>query len=292
MTKTKSKLMYLLTLPILFVMMIILSSCGAKNFTTLSMVMSDDYSYANYGNIYVFNVNYGDTSGLSTMELYANYDDGSKVLLSTSDYTCQISYTALGDNTQTTSCSLEEYLQKVSSNTLEAGNWRLVFTYKNQTFEIQINVARASSQNDYNLQIISNSEFNLPQNTISYGAKNSAFAIKVSNGGVYLDSSKFENTLYVLNENENYDNTKSALDYFNQSKLTSFDVSTKKPGKYMVAVKVLATNNYDLTFTKFVELTINKSQIEIKNENLTLSYEFDVDDKKYNDLTFDDMQKR
>ena len=291
MTKTKSKLMYLLTLPILFVMIIILSSCGSKNFTTLSMVMSDAYSYANYGNIYVFNVNYGDTSGLSTMELYANYDDGSKVLLSTSDYTCQISYTALGENTQTTSCSLEEYLQKVSSNTLEAGNWRLVFTYKNQTFEIQINVARASSQNDYNLQIISNSEFNLPQNTISYGAKNSAFAIKVSNGGVYLDSSKFENTLYVLNENENYDNTKSALDYFNQSKLTSFDVATKKPGKYMVAVKILATDNYDLTFTKFVELTINKSQIEIKNENLTLSYEFDVDDKKYNDLTFDDMQK-
>lgn len=291
MTKTKSKFMYLLTLPILFVMMIILSSCGAKNFTFLSMVMSDDYSYANYGNMYVFNVNYGDTSGLSTMELYANYDNGSKVLLSTSDYTYQISYTALGENTQTTSCSLEEYLQKVSSNTLEAGNWRLVFTYKNQTFEIQINVARASSQNDYNLQIISNSEFNLPQNTISYGAKNSAFAIKVSNGGVYLDSSKFENTLYVLNENENYDNTKSALDYFNQSKLTSFDVSTKKPGKYMVAVKILATDNYDLTFTKFVELTINKSQIEIKNENLTLSYEFDVNDKKYNDLTFDDMQK-
>ena len=51
MTKTKSKLTYLLTLPILFVMIIILSSCGAKNFTSLSMVMSDAYSYANYGNI-------------------------------------------------------------------------------------------------------------------------------------------------------------------------------------------------------------------------------------------------
>lgn len=291
MTKTKSKLMYLLALPILFVMMIILSSCGGKTLTSLSMTVSDDYAYANYGNMYVFNVDYGSTSGLSTMELYANYDDGSKELITANDYTCQVSHTALGENTQTTNFTLEEYLQKVSSNTLETGLWKVVFEYNQHTFEIQVNVARVTSPSEYGLQIISNSEFNLPQNTVTYGVKNSAFAIKVSKGGAYLGASEFENALYALDENETFDSTKTALDYFNQNKLHSFDVFHKKPGKYMVAVKILATDNYDLTFTKFVELTIAKSQIEIKNENLTLSYEFDINDEKYNDLTFDDMKK-
>ena len=290
MKKTKSSLLFLLTVVFMLPILMIFSACGEKKLTQLEIQLPTTISGNSNSDMVTISKNYGDATGLADIKIFAKYDDGSRVdITSSADLNYVISYTTNNSEAAAISLSKEDYFGKINSSSLEVGYYEIIMTFGGKNCKISLNVNIVSSTESFVLKIKDKTGFGLTENSIPYSASDKGFDIEVYKDNTKLASDMYSEDLYTLKSGVTYDQNKSLLEYYYDDELVTFLPSTSLPGTYDVCVRVNdATDNYSMTFTRLTKLTIAKTKIEVL-DGLTLKYKFNVDDSKYSDLTFDEM---
>ena len=289
MKKTKSSLLFLFTVIFVLPILMIFSSCGAKKLTELEMEFPSNLVVIGGANNAIINKDYGDTTGLADIKVFAKYDDGSrKDITSSADLSYIISYLSNSVDASAINLSKNDYFNKVNSSSLETGHYEITMTFDGKSCNLSLNVGVVASTESFVLKIKDKTGFGLTENSIPYSASDQAFDIEVYKDNTKLTSDKYSEGLYTLKSGVTYDQNKSLLEYYYDDELVSFFPRSSIPGTYDVCVRVNATDNYSMTFTSLTKLTIVKTKIEVL-DGLTLKYKFNADDSKYADLTFDEM---
>ncbi|MGN1222239.1 MAG: hypothetical protein ACI4TT_03300, partial [Christensenellales bacterium] len=318
MLKKKSILTYLFAVCLVIPAILMLSACGEKKFNYL------DAEFLNQGSNYI-SCDYGNNAGLDSFKILAYYSDDSTEDLSLQDVIVKIEYYE-NDSSSPNDLDLNSYLNKVESNSLDAGTYNIKFSYMDSTAFLTAVVNAVENTLSYELDLTTDvtsmgGKTITDNNVIFYGTKASAVNLIVKTNNEIVSNNQLDG-LYILMKN--VDGQENMVEYYNvkdnmpnnlltpqeydQNNLLyaiscddAFDsLSEITPGEYLVCAKIKQTNNFFETYSNFKKIEIIKAPFTIVNDELTsdnydtygglqYTWAFDVAKGVSKNVTFDQM---
>ena len=273
-----------LIIPCLF----LLSACGNDKKLNYIQVSLADGKYS--ASIYETR-DFGNTTGLNNIKIKAYYSDNSNENVELTNAQITVSFTADGSEQSRVTKTFEEYTQMCEGSNLTAGSWRLTLNYKDNSFEVNIDVRKVSDKSNYTLNVTSRVE-NIGKNQIYYGTKLAGIDYSVFNGNTQLDDSMIEK-ICILNK---VDGSSSDISSLTQEEIDALpkpneivdsenyqvgelsnelsNLENFKPGKYLIFAEIKEQENYLKSYSDYQTLVIKKSPIVATAENFEIDFTF------------------
>lgn len=288
---------FCLIIPCIF----LLSACGNDKKLNYIRVSLADGEYS--ASIYETR-DFGNTTGLNNIKIKAYYSDSSNENVELTNAQITVSFSADGSEQSRVTKTFEEYAQMCEDSNLTAGFWRLTLNYKDNSFEVNIDVRKVSDKSNYTLNVTSRVE-NIGKNQIYYGTKFKGIDYSVLNGTTQLDDSMIEK-ICILEDSTYYAYDISSLtqeeidalpkpneivdsENYQVGELSNelSNLENIKPGKYLIFAEIKEQENYLKSYSAYQTLVVKKSQIVATAENFKIDFTFRQDFCK--GVTLDEM---
>lgn len=281
--------------------MFLLSACGNDKKLNYIQVSLADGEYS--ASIYETR-DFGNTTGLNNIKIKAYYSDGSDENVELTNAQITVSFSADGLEESRVTKTFEEYTQMCEGSNLTAGFWRLTLNYKDNSFEVNIDVRKVNENSKYTLNVTSRVG-NIGKNQIYYGTKFKGIDYSVLNGTTQLDDSMIEK-ICILEDSTYYAYDISSLtqeeidalpkpneivdsENYQVGELSNelSNLENIKPGKYLIFAEIKEQENYLKSYSAYQTLVVKKSQIVATAENFKIDFTFRQDFCK--GVTLDEM---
>ena len=288
---------FCLIIPCIF----LLSACGNDKKLNYIQVSLADGKYST--SIYETR-DFGNTTGLNNIKIKAYYSDGSDENVELTNAQITVSFSADGSEQSRVTKTFEEYTQMCEDSNLTAGFWRLTLNYKDNSFEVNIDVRKVNENSKYTLNVTSRVG-NIGKNQIYYGTKFKGINYSVFNGTTQLDDSMIEK-ICILEDSTYYAYDISSLTHeeidalpkpneivdsenYQVGELSNelSNLENIKPGKYLIFAEIKEQENYLKSYSAYQTLVVKKSQIVATAENFKIDFTFIQDFCK--GVTLDEM---
>ena len=288
---------FCLIIPCIF----LLSACGNNKKLNYIQVSLADGEYST--TIYETR-DFGNTTGLNNIKIKAYYSDGSNENVELTNAQITVSFSADGLEESRVTKTFEEYTQMCEDSNLTAGFWRLTLNYRDNSFEVNIDVRKVNENSKYTLNVTSRVE-NIGKNQIYYGTKFKGIDYSVFNGDTQLDDSMIEK-ICILEDSTYYAYDISSLtqeeidalpkpneivdsENYQVGELSNelSNLENIKPGKYLIFAEIKEQENYLKSYSAYQTLVVKKSQIVATAENFKIDFTFRQDFCK--GVTLDEM---
>lgn len=236
---------------------------------------------------------FGNTTGLNNIKIKAYYSDGSNENVELTNTQITVSFTADGLEESRVTKTFEEYTQMCENSNLTAGFWRLTLNYKDNSFEVNIDVRKVNDNSKYTLNVTSIvGNRNIGKNQIYYGTKFEGIDYSVFNGTTQLGDSMIEK-ICILEDSTYYAYDISSLtqeeidalpkpnEIVDSENYQVGELSNElsileniKPGKYLIFAEIKEQENYLKSYSDYQTLVVKKSPIVATAENFKIDFTF------------------